>query len=69
MTPPLDVVKRRLPSNLPEIFVFTCGLHSNSLFILGLPYYRILNINHKKELPWSLWAGIQAGRVKVGFSV
>ena len=28
------------------------GLHSSSS--LGFPY-RILNINHKKELLWSLW--------------
>ena len=30
----------------------THRLHSSSF--LGLPY-RILNINHKKELKWSLW--------------
>ena len=32
----------------------THRLHSSSF--LGLPY-RILNINHKKELLWSLWVG------------
>ena len=33
----------------------THRLHSSSF--LGAPY-RILNMNHKKELLWSLWVGI-----------
>ena len=37
------------------IWGFTHGLHSSSF--LGLPY-RIRNMNHKKELLWSLWVGL-----------
>ena len=38
--------------------LYTHRLHSSSF--LGLPY-RIRNINHKKELLWSLWVGLAEG--------
>ena len=37
-------------------FRLTMGTgHGHGSSFLGL-LYRILNMNHKKELPWSLWA-------------
>ena len=54
----LWVLRFRGPGSIPiGSMADTHRLHCGSF--LGLPY-RLLNMSHKKELPWSLWVVLQA---------
>ena len=44
-------------SGFSKVLGFSHRLLGSSFF-WGISVYRILNINHKKELLWSLWVGL-----------
>ena len=46
------------------LFIYPYRLHSSSS--LGLPY-RILNMNPKKELLWSLYLAVEGGNLALGY--
>ena len=61
----LSAASHRTDNKAVEIWGFTHRLYSSSF--LGLRY-RILNINHKKELLWSLWVRLSGASFKLEVS-